>query len=213
MTFVFVLVLWIASVCVHEYAHARVAYLAGDTSVEQKGYLSLNPLRYADPVVSVVFPVLFAAIGGIGLPGGAVYIDRARLRGAAWDSLVSAAGPMSNLAIAGIVGVVLYLGPVREDGPWPALAFFGLLQVTAFVLNLLPIPPLDGFGILAPYLSPTAQEAAARFGRISIWLVFLVLWYSAPIGSAFWQVVYAISGSLGIPDDLAYSGYRAFRVF
>lgn len=67
MTFVFVFVLWIASLCLHEFAHAQGAFVGGDTSVEEKGYLTLNPLRYTDPMLSIVWPLIFLALGGYGI--------------------------------------------------------------------------------------------------------------------------------------------------
>ena len=70
--FLSVLVGWIGSVMLHEYSHARVALAGGDTSVIDKGYLSMNPMRYLHPMTSFVIPVIIMAIGGIPLPGGAV---------------------------------------------------------------------------------------------------------------------------------------------
>src|SRR6267143_6454520 len=75
-----VTILCIFSVCLHEFGHAIVAYYGGDTSVLEKGYLTFNPLIYTHPVYSLLLPVLFMMLGGIGLPGGAVYIERDRLR-------------------------------------------------------------------------------------------------------------------------------------
>ena len=69
--FVLVLVLWVFSVCLHEYGHAKVAQLGGDYTVEDKGYLSMNPIHYANPFVSFVIPMAFLLMGGIALPGGA----------------------------------------------------------------------------------------------------------------------------------------------
>src|SRR4029077_11982516 len=88
-----VVILWIFSVCLHEFAHAWVAYRGGDYTVRDKGYLDFNPLRYVHPVTSILLPVLFLVIGGIGLPGGAVYINTSLLRSAKWETAVSLAGP------------------------------------------------------------------------------------------------------------------------
>ncbi len=73
--FLFVIFGWIASLSLHEYAHALFAYRGGDRTVASRGYLKLNPLKYAHPVLSIVLPVLFLLLGGIGLPGGAVWVD------------------------------------------------------------------------------------------------------------------------------------------
>ena len=78
--FIVVTVLWVFSVCLHEFGHALVAYYGGDYTVRDKGYLTLNPLHYTHPLYSLLLPVLFMMLGGIGLPGGAVYIERDLLR-------------------------------------------------------------------------------------------------------------------------------------
>src|SRR5881394_1341331 len=95
--FLIVTILWIFSVCLHEFGHAIVAYHGGDTSVREKGYLTFNPLKYTHPVYSLLMPVLFMMLGGIGLPGGAVYIERDRLRSREWETAVSLAGPAMNV--------------------------------------------------------------------------------------------------------------------
>ena len=72
--FVFVIVGWLVSLCLHEFGHAFTAWRFGDHDVEVRGYLTLNPLKYSNPLLSLGLPVLFIALGGIGLPGGAVYV-------------------------------------------------------------------------------------------------------------------------------------------
>ena len=61
---------WMISLCLHEFGHAIVAYFGGDTSVKDKGYLTLNPLNYTDPGLSLLLPMIFLVMGGIALPGG-----------------------------------------------------------------------------------------------------------------------------------------------
>src|SRR3989304_4227040 len=152
MTFLVVIVGWIFSLCLHEFSHAMVAYLGGDHTVREKGYLTFNPLKYTHPVYSILVPLIFLALGGIGLPGGAVDIETWRLRSRWWKSAVSLAGPMSNLVLAIVLGVILAASPVSREGLWPGLAFLAFLQVSALVLNLIPLPPFDGFGVLQPFL-------------------------------------------------------------
>ncbi len=163
MTFVIVLIGWIFSLCLHEFSHTLVAYLGGDTTVKDKGYLTFNPLKYTHPVYSLLIPIVFLVLGGIGLPGGAVYIETWRLRSRNWVSAVSLAGPTANLILAVIIGLVLRFGPVTSSGLWPALAFLGLLQVIAVVLNLIPIPPLDGYGMIAPFLPNDFRQQVNQF--------------------------------------------------
>src|SRR5271169_5135477 len=103
--FLLVVVVWVFSVFLHEYGHAKVAQLGGDYTVEEKGYLSMNPIHYAHPVLSFVLPMIFMMAGGIGLPGGAVYIDHRLLRSRAWETYVSLAGVTMNLILVIIVAL------------------------------------------------------------------------------------------------------------
>jgi Zn-dependent protease len=210
MTFLVVLLGWIFSLCLHEFSHALVAYYGGDYTVKDKGYLTFNPLKYTHPVYSLLMPMIFLLMGGIGLPGGAVYIERWRLKNRTWESAVSLAGPLSNALLALILGLILRLGPVSASGIWPALSFLGLLQVSAVVLNLIPLPPFDGFGILEPHLSvETRTKFAETRGMLSVG-VFLVLWYVPFINSLFWSFIFFLSQLAGIPLQLAGLGLNEF---
>jgi hypothetical protein len=100
--FCFVLGGWMISLCLHEYSHARMGYHGGDDSVATKGYLRLDPRRYQHPLLSFVVPVVMVVAGGIGFPGGAVWIDRGAIRSRAWRSLVSLAGPATNAVCAAV---------------------------------------------------------------------------------------------------------------
>ena len=210
MTFIIVLIGWIFSLCLHEFSHALVAYYGGDYTVKDKGYLTFNPLKYTHPVFSLLMPMIFLLMGGIGLPGGAVYIEKWRLKNRNWESAVSLAGPLSNALLALILGFILRFGSVSASGVWPALSFLGLLQVSAVVLNLIPLPPFDGFGILEPHLSmETRIKLAETRGMLSIG-VFLVLWYVPFINSLFWNFIFFLSQIAGIPLQLAGLGLNEF---
>ncbi|MEW5829800.1 MAG: site-2 protease family protein [Chloroflexota bacterium] len=211
MTFIIVLVGWIFSLSLHEFSHALVAYLGGDTTVRDKGYLTFNPLKYTHPVYSLLLPLLFLVLGGIGLPGGAVYIETWRLRSRGWVSAVSLAGPLSNLVLAVILGIALRILPVSENGIWPGLAFLALLQVTAVVLNLLPVPPFDGFGALEPYLPLDIRQRLAETRGVLVWIVFAILWYVPAVGNVFWNFVFTLAGLMGVPLQLAGLGYNLFQ--
>jgi Zn-dependent protease len=211
MTFILVLVGWVFSLCLHEFSHALVAYLGGDTSVREKGYLTFNPLKYTHPVYSLLVPLLFLAIGGIGLPGGAVYIETWRLRSRRWISAVSLAGPASNLVVAILLGILLSVAPVSSGGVWPALAFLAFLQISALVLNLIPLPPFDGFGAIEPYLPQAARVGVAQTRGMLPWVVFFLLWYVPVINNAFWRLVIWLAYQVGVPLDLAQIGMRGFQ--
>ena len=210
MTFVVVLVGWILSLSLHEFSHALLAYMGGDYTVREKGYLTFNPLKYTHPVYSLLLPLLFLVMGGIGLPGGAVYIETERLRGNNWRTAVSLAGPLSNLLLAIVLGLVLRFSAVNFSGIWPGLAFLALLQVTALVLNLIPLPPFDGYNAIEPHLNRGIRDQFDQFRGGFIWIVFLLLWFVPFISNLFWGLIFFISRVLGIPLDLASMGLSQF---
>ena len=197
--FIIVTVLWIFSVCIHEFGHALAAYYGGDYTVRDKGYLTLNPLHYTHPVYSLLMPVIFMMMGGIGLPGGAVYIERRLLKSRAWETLVSLAGPAMNLPFIIVCSLAFTLGFVPKNPEHLASVSLGLLlqlEVSAVILNLLPIPPLDGFQAIAPWLPQDIRERAYAVSGQTLLIFFLLLWYVKPANYAFWFVVDLITYAL-----------------
>ncbi len=215
MTLVFIAVTWVISLCCHEFAHAIVAYRGGDTSVKAKGYLTFNPLKYAHPVYSLLYPMIFLLAGGIGLPGGAVYIDRSRLRSAGWESAVSLAGPAANAVCAVLLSLPFLLGNLSSGAGWfpPCLAFAVVLQVSSVLLNLIPVPPLDGFGAITPWLPAHLRRLGSDGSGIGMMAVFIVMSYVRPVNRAFWDLVFGLSALLGVPATLALEGQSAFRIW
>jgi len=198
----------VITLCLHEFAHAAVSYLGGDTSVRARGYLTLNPLRYTDLAYSIVIPILLLAVGGIPLPGGAVLVEPGRLRRRWYASLVSAAGPATNM-VAG-VALAIVAAPFNT-GLGAALSYLALLQFVAGILNLLPIPGFDGFGIIEPYLSYRLKE---RIRPLRPWIplaVFAIL-LSVP-GASSWLFTagFELFGLAGGSDYLARAGAGLFR--
>src|SRR5512135_150874 len=211
MTFTIVFFGWIFSLCLHEFSHALVAYFGGDTTVREKGYLTFNPLKYTHPLFSIVMPLIFLLLGGIGLPGGAVYIERWRIRNRFWLSAMSLAGPAANLLVAVVLGVILRFGPVTASGIWPGLSFLLVLQISAVLFNLIPLPPFDGYNALEPFLNPIIREQVDRVRGATMWIIFLLFWYVPVISSYFWGVVYTFSMILGANPILISEGFHRFQ--
>jgi Zn-dependent protease len=217
-TIVFVTAGWITSVCVHEFGHALVAYLGGDRMVVGHGYLSLNPLRYTNILLSVVMPVAFLLLGGIGLPGAAVYINHSAIRSRLWDSAVSLAGPAGTLLCGLLIAIPFLAVPnhlswmVGHPSFFGALAFLGFIEAIALVLNLLPIPGLDGFGVLRPWLPYSAQDLANRFGQMAIIAVFILLFFVPTVSHAFFQAVLQVTSVAGIDPALIFLGQSQMRL-
>ncbi|WP_069172571.1 site-2 protease family protein [Streptomyces griseus] len=210
--FLFVTAAWIVSLCLHEYAHARTALHSGDISIGAKGYLTLNPLKYTHALLSIVLPVLFVIMGGIGLPGGAVYIERGRIRGRWKHSLISAAGPLTNVLFALVCTAPFWLHAL--DGvPVPfrlALAFLALLQVTAAILNFLPVPGLDGYGVIEPWLPYGVRRQVEPFAPFGLIAVFALLWIPE-VNGAFFDAVDALLRGLGVSNFETYCGLDTYR--
>ncbi|WP_330457533.1 site-2 protease family protein [Streptomyces sp. NBC_00820] len=210
--FLFVTSAWIVSLCLHEYAHARTALHSGDISVGSKGYLTLNPLKYTHALLSVVLPVLFVIMGGIGLPGGAVFIERGRVRGRWRHSLISAAGPLTNVLFAAVCTAPFWLGAldgVPRDFRY-ALAFLALLQVSAAILNFLPVPGLDGYGVIEPWLSYKVKRQVEPFAQWGLMFVFALLWVPS-VNQVFFGVVDDVMRALGVGADSSDCGYWLYR--
>ncbi len=210
MTFIVVLIGWVLSLCLHEFSHALVAYYGGDYTVREKGYLT-NPLKYIHPVYSILLPLLFLVLGGIGLPGGAVSIETWRLRSKNWISAVSLAGPLSNIFLAIALALVLRFGPATSGGIWPGLAFLTYLQVTAAILNLIPLPPFDGYGAIRPHLDQGLRQTLDSFGQFSLFVILALFWYVPQVSDGFWRLVGFVIRFLDVPAQLAATGYQLFQ--
>jgi Zn-dependent protease len=162
------------SLTVHEMAHAWTADALGDPTARLLGRVSLNPLVHADPIGTIVFP-LVAMISGAPLIGWAkpVPVNARHLRQPRRDFiLVAAAGPASNLAMALTSALLLAILPITPQTlgeptitvPIAAILSQAMrLNVLLAVFNMIPVPPLDGGNVLAGVLPPAL---AISFNRI-----------------------------------------------
>jgi Zn-dependent protease len=208
-TFFVVLVGWMLSLFLHEFSHALVAYFGGDYTVREKGYLT-NPLKYIHPLYSILLPIVFLLLGGIGLPGGAVYIETWRLRSKSWITAVSLAGPISNIFLAIVLSLVLHFGPVSPDGIWPGLAFLTYLQIMAAIFNLIPLPPFDGYGAIRPHLDEGLRRTFDSFGQVSLLVILALFWYVPPVTAGLQMLVGFIAQLLAVPKELIALGIQQF---
>lgn len=203
--FVFVIAGWLMSLCLHEFGHAYSAWRFGDGGVEMRGYLTLNPLKYTHPMLSLGLPLLFIALGGIGLPGGAVYLHTSWMT-ARQRTVVSLAGPAANVVLAVLLlGLTRLLYDPAHAVFWAGVAFLGFLQVTAAVLNLLPVPGLDGYAALEPHLSPDTQRSLEP---VKGWgfLILLVLLFVPELNGWFFGGVFGLYELSGVPAELSALG-------
>lgn len=171
--------LFIVSITLHEAAHAWAAWRMGDDTAARMGRLTLNPLAHLDPIGTLM--LLFAPVGW----ARPVPVDESRLR--RWgSSLVSAAGPASNLLLAFLALLALKHLEMPTPGTAEAmgemLKVLVLLNVNLAVFNLLPIPPFDGAGMLLGLLPERARPAMHQL--VPYGVVILVLLIFLPQGQA-----------------------------
>lgn len=223
--FVFVFGLYFTVLCLHEFGHAYAAHRGGDDSIAGRGYLDLNPLRYMNPVLSLLLPAIYLIIGALPLPGGAVMVNRAAIRTRREASLVSAAGPLMNILFAGIsMALVAEFAPTLSFGPdsfidpagphayfWMALSFFAYLEVAVAILNLIPVPGLDGYGIIEPYLRYETRRGLEPIRPYGILVVFVLLIALPPLRDGFSTLVTDVLKAAGQPDGGPGQGQSLFQ--
>lgn len=210
--FLFVVFGWIVSLSLHEYSHALFAFHGGDRSVAGRGYLKLNPLKYAHWVLSVLLPVLFLLLGGIGFPGGAVWVDHNALRSKNVQSLVSLVGPGANFLLFVVMSVPFMLGVDYRAhlAFWAGWAFLAFLQLTASILNLIPVPGLDGGNAIRPWLNQPYARYYDQWAGFGMLLLFALLFLPV-FNTAFFNTVYDIYGLFGTPPILSQLGHLLFE--
>jgi len=216
-----VLVGWVLSVTLHELGHGIAAHLGGDYTIRERGGLTLNPLQYIDPFMSIILPIIFLLMGGIPLPGGATFIRTDLLRNRAWITITYAAGPLMNVILFLVAVTLLHprLGWVNHDLPVPdwtnAQIFVGAMAVLQFwsvLANLVPIPPVDGFGIISPYVPNELRERVTTppWNTICLFGYFMVM-MTPGVGRMFVGALIATLSALGYAPDAQANVWYAFR--
>ncbi len=182
------------AITVHEVAHGWVARHFGDQTAALQGRLSLNPIRHIDPVGTILVPAIMLL-----LPGGFVFgwakpvpVDFRNLRSPKTDmAWVAAAGPFANLCM-GILWALLAKVGIAIGGwaglPLLFMAVAGIfINTILMVLNLLPLPPLDGGRVAVGLLPHRAAYALARIEPYGIWILVGLL-VSGVLGGILWPI-------------------------
>lgn len=162
----------IISLSIHEAMHAFTAHWLGDTTAEDMGRLSLNPLKHIDPLTTVALPIISLIIFKVPiLAAKPVPFNPDRVKydefGAA---LVGAAGPLTNLALALIGDGLLHV--VSGAALVNFLVTFVELNVLIAIFNLIPIPPMDGSRVLYAFAPESVQNFMRQIEPFGLFIVF-----------------------------------------
>jgi Zn-dependent protease len=200
---IFSIIILILSIVVHEVAHGYVADKFGDPTARYQGRLTFNPIKHIDPFGSIILPFIMALLPGGLILGWAkpVPINPYNFKRRKLGEFASAfAGPLSNIIIAFIFIGIIRLGIIYQfDSVFMQLSSVVVLinAVLAF-FNLIPIPPLDGYRIVATllptHLSEKFEEIAQKFGIFFV--LFFVLFFWGPL---FLVLTHALNILTGIP--------------
>ena len=197
------------AITLHEAAHGFVAKRFGDLTAYAQGRVSLNPIRHIDPFGTVILPLILLAVsklsGGPGIIFGwakPVPVNFSNLRHPKRDMLwVAAAGPLSNFAMALFWALMVKVGIVTSGSyfslPLVMMGAAGvLINVILMVLNLLPLPPLDGGRILVSLLPHRLAYGVARLEPYGF-LILILLLFSGLLGHVLWPIIGLVMGLVG----------------
>mgnify|MGYP000426244514 CR=1 FL=1 len=185
------------SVIIHEVMHGLVAERLGDDTAREEGRITLNPIPHIDPFGSILLPFLLMTVGSPIIFGAAkpVPVDFSRLKPRRWGmTLVSLAGPLSNLGLAILFIIPLKLGLTNAISG-PILVQAAIINLVLAVFNSLPIPPLDGSKVVASLLPEQAMETILSWERYGFILIFALLYIGVldrvlnPILTLFFRVI------------------------
>jgi Zn-dependent protease len=188
------------AITVHEVAHGWVAKYLGDPTAEMLGRLTLNPVKHIDPIGTILVPAVLLVLGGF-IFGWAkpVPVTYENLRHPKRDmALVAAAGPLANLLMAFIWALVLRVGLLLSGTfDWAALPLIYMggagitINVVLVVLNLLPVPPLDGGRVLTGILPGPLSWQLSRVEPYGL-LILLALLFTGLLGQVLGPPVRAL---------------------
>ena len=169
------------SMTLHEAMHAFMGHWLGDDTAKLQGRLTLNPLAHIDPFTTVLLPLMLVLIGAP--PFGAakpVPFNPYKVKfGEYGAALVGLAGPLTNFVLAALAGLAVHLLPVGPD-LGAILRVFAIVNISFFVFNMIPFPPLDGSRVLyafAPDAVRSFMERIEAMGFMAI-IFFMLLFYA-----------------------------------
>jgi Zn-dependent protease len=204
----------IFAITLHEAAHGYVAKHFGDLTAYAEGRVSLNPLRHIDPIGTVALPLALLALSKLFGGGGILFgwakpvpVNFANLRHPKRDMLwVAAAGPFSNLVMALLWALAVKIGLGASENSFALpLALMGaagiFVNVIIMVLNLMPLPPLDGGRILVSLLPHRLGYIVSRIEPYGF-IILIVLLFSGVLGMILWPLIGTMMSLIAVLIDV-----------
>ena len=206
MDYLFIIGILILSVVIHEVSHGYVAEMLGDPTARMAGRLTLNPLKHLDPLGSIIIPALLVITNAGILFGWAkpVPYNPYNLRNGRWgEAMVAGAGPLTNIFLAAVFGLLVRLGPTLG---LPA-SFIELSSMIVYiniilaVFNMIPVPPLDGSKVLASILPHNLyfyfmrfQDFMVHYGMLAmVGFLLLFIYFLWPFFFTFIQFLFYLA--------------------
>ena len=187
---------------IHEFMHAYSAYLLGDNTAQREGRITLNPAAHFDPFGFIMGVLLALGIGFLAW-GKPVPVNPYALRfGRRGMAIVAVAGPLSNLALAGVLTIIFKLGggnlPLQPGALFSTdvqlvLIYMISINILLFAFNLIPIPPLDGFNIMVGILPNYWTIILEPLRRYSLPILLGMVFFLPYIGRSVETVVPGLS--------------------
>ncbi|MDO5714469.1 MAG: site-2 protease family protein [Tissierellia bacterium] len=166
----------VIAIVIHEFAHAYVAYLMGDSSAKDSGRVSLNPFKHLDPL-GIITLMIFRF--GWAKP---VPIDTSRFKNYNLGLfLVSIAGIVANLLLAFLLSLILKHVKITNQYIFYFVFVTMIININLAIFNLIPLPPLDGSNIILSFFSKRTAYEISRYSKYS-YILLLVLIFTGNVG-------------------------------
>ena len=182
ITVIFFIAILIMSVVIHEVSHGFAAEKLGDPTARLAGRLTLNPIPHIDPIGSIIVPAFLALSPGGFIFGWAkpVPYNPYNLKDQKWGpAIVAAAGPVSNLFMAVVSGLILRFGGAILPSAFLEMSvYIVLINIVLAVFNLIPVPPLDGSKVLSAFLPYKYAHIMDSFQQYGLFILLFIVFFA-----------------------------------